>query len=204
MSIIANWITQIIIFLLIGSIIELLLPNNSLKRYVNIVIGLLLLLMFIKPLFFIFKVDIHSKVTEIEQLILRDDDAKMLEYSLEKQNNEIQSGQDAYILSEIKEQLIQMANPDIVQLHNLHIVNLEFVFLSGDFDKYENLDKVIVMLTEEVTPEQDTNIEQVIINTRETLRPLKMKQSQAIIKLLSEKWEISESQIELVIEGGTS
>lgn len=204
MSIIVNWITQIIIFLLIGSIIELLLPNNSLKRYVNIVIGLLLLLMFIKPLFFIFKVDIHSKVTEIEQLILRDDDAKMLEYSLEKQNNEIQSGQDAYILSEIKEQLIQMANPDIVQLHNLHIVNLEFVFLSGDFDKYENLDKVIVMLTEEVTPEQDTNIEQVIINTRETLRPLKMKQSQAIIKLLSEKWEISESQIELVIEGGTS
>lgn len=204
MSIIVNWITQIIIFLLIGSIIELLLPNNSLKRYVNIVIGLLLLLMFIKPLFFIFKVDIHSKVTEIEQLILRDDDAKMLEYSLEKQNNEIQSGQDAYILSEIKEQLIQMANPDIVQLHNLHIVNLEFVFLSGDFDKYENLDKVIVMLTEEVTPEQDTNIEQVIINTKETLRPLKMKQSQAIIKLLSEKWEISESQIELVIEGGTS
>lgn len=204
MSIISTWITQIIIFLIIGSIIELLLPNNSLKRYVNIIIGLLLLLMFTKPLFYLFSVDISKEINQMEHYLSDGDKQTNIDYSLDMQKTDIQSGQDAYILKEMKDQLVHIANPDVIESFNMNITDVTFIFTNQALDKYEHFEKVVVQLAYVDELSEEVGVELVSINTKETLDALEIKQVQAITHLLSEKWELAENKIELVIEGGTS
>lgn len=49
-----NWIEQIILVLFIAMIIDLLLPNHSLERYVKLVVGLLILMTILQPILHLF------------------------------------------------------------------------------------------------------------------------------------------------------
>ena len=69
MTLISNWVMQIIIFMLIGTIIELLLPNNSMKKYIHLVFGLLLLIILAKPILHLLQVDIVSEFQKFEHVI---------------------------------------------------------------------------------------------------------------------------------------
>ena len=50
MSFFSSWAEQIIIAVVIGSIIEMVLPDNNNKKYVKMVIGIYVLFSIISPL----------------------------------------------------------------------------------------------------------------------------------------------------------
>lgn len=54
-----GWVNQIIILVLVATFIHLLLPNNALERYVKLVMGLLIILAILSPLFQFLKKDIN-------------------------------------------------------------------------------------------------------------------------------------------------
>src|SRR5690625_7052688 len=62
-------VTQIIVFILLASIIDLIIPATAMKKYVNLVIGLILILIFLKPVFYLFDINIQQSLeTSISQL----------------------------------------------------------------------------------------------------------------------------------------
>src|SRR5699024_655151 len=102
MAILQNWIMQILVLMLIGTIVEMLLPNNHMKKYVNLVVGLLLLLILTQPILYIFSIDLTGMINRIETSFVQDDVVlKDSEEQFELQKSEIQSTQDAYIWDEI-------------------------------------------------------------------------------------------------------
>src|SRR5690625_3378814 len=122
MNFITEWIMQIIVFILLGTIVELILPNNSMKKYVNIVIGLLLLLILAKPILYIFNVDVTAALNRMEETIFQDE--KMMEETeilFENQKRDIQAEQDAYIWNEVKSQLMQEANPILMEQFSVQV-----------------------------------------------------------------------------------
>src|SRR5690625_4274777 len=144
MTFITEWVMQIIVFILIGTIIELLLPNNTMKKYVNIVVGLLLLLILAKPILFLFSTDVTSHLERIEETIFQDEQIlNETEYLIEKQKIDIQAEQDAYIWNEVKSQLINEANPVLNDQYNSEIIDIAFTFDEVFVDKYDNLNQVI-------------------------------------------------------------
>src|SRR5699024_3807142 len=72
MEIFNDWITQIVLFILLGTVIELLLPDNRMKKYVNLILGLLLLLILTKPILYLFSVDTETVMRPFEQFIQED------------------------------------------------------------------------------------------------------------------------------------
>ena len=57
MSFVITWLTNIILLILLATILELLLPKNALQKYVKMVVGLLLLIVLLQPVFTIFTED---------------------------------------------------------------------------------------------------------------------------------------------------
>ena len=111
MAYLYDWIKQIVLFILIGTILEMLLPNSSLKKYVHFVFGLLLLLVLAKPIFYLFQTDITHEIKLIEEEMepnIRT--AQQTKFSMEKQKEDIQAEQAAYIWNELAEKLKDEAN----------------------------------------------------------------------------------------------
>src|SRR5699024_1244010 len=112
MSFVSEWVMQVIVFILLGTIVELLITNNAMKNYVNIVIDFLLLLVLVKPILYFFYSDVAYQFNRIERNIIQEE--QMLtetETLIENQKREIQAEQDAYIWNEVKLQLMKEANP---------------------------------------------------------------------------------------------
>lgn len=205
MSFISTWIMQIVIFILIATIIELLLPNNSMKRYVNIVVGLLLLLIFSKPLMLVFSLDVNSSIKSIEQgLSLESNQTINQENIYLKQKNEIQAEQDAYILNEIKQQLIQRGNLALVDQFTLKIIEVEFSFIEASLLDSENIDQVTVHLIDERDLSEVRQVEPIRINPEQLEEKKEHKQLSEIKNVIATAWDIEVEMLTLVIEGGTS
>ena len=50
-ELLSGWLKQIVILVLIAAFMDLLLPNNSMERYIKLVMGLLIILAILSPVF---------------------------------------------------------------------------------------------------------------------------------------------------------
>jgi len=200
MAMINDWVAEIIVLILLASIIDLLIPNHVYKKYVQLVIGLIILLIFLKPLFYFFNYDIVQNI----QLSLASlqENAEQNEYvKKDMKQKEIQSGQDAYILKHMTEQLIQIAKYPLIDQHELEISHIDYEF-TDEVVSYESLETlfvyVIPFLMEGGEVEQ---IEQINIQNEvkeETEKPFNEKE---VIKLLKELWEFEHTKVNVIWEG---
>ncbi|HLS66585.1 MAG TPA: stage III sporulation protein AF [Pseudogracilibacillus sp.] len=203
MQMLIDWIMQIVIFMLIGTIVQFLLPNNVLKKYVNIVIGLLLLLILTKPLLYIFSIPLPTTFDYIERSLFSDDSyVQTTERQITEQKDDIESEQAAYIWNEVREQMIEEAKEPLQREHNVELVD---VTIEQPKDRY-HVERIIVFITrnDELERENNTLIEQVEVNTinKQTDHDLRAETEQIVMQL-AEIWEIDEQLIQLEWERRT-
>lgn len=73
MQALTSWITNIILFILLATVINLLLPSSGFQKYTKLVIGLLLMLIIVTPVFQILKVDVNKMFNSIRLSAASDD-----------------------------------------------------------------------------------------------------------------------------------
>lgn len=206
MTIITEWVMQIIIFMLIGTIIELLLPNHSMKKYIHLVVGLLLLIILAKPILYLFQVDIVSQFNKFENVLFQSNEHfTETENLLEMQKKEIQAEQDAYIWNEVTSQLKNAANPTLEEEYEAQITDISFVYQSNMLDNLADLEKVVVTLHSLAETEQASETIRIDINTDD--RPERVSNyrlNNNIRTTLAETWGLNKGQIEVIWEGGTN
>src|SRR5690625_1390391 len=128
MEILVHWVTQIIVFLIFAAIIDLLIPANKMRRYIQFVVGLVLLLIFLKPVFYIFDIDITQAIeSSFKQTIQANEKSKEMEELIKIQKSEIESTQDAYILEEMVVQLKNLAEDPLAE-EQITIADIQFNF----------------------------------------------------------------------------
>src|SRR5699024_6852964 len=201
MEMFSDWITQIVLFILLGTVIELLLPDTRMKKYVNLILGLLLLLILSKPI--LFSVDTETVMRPFEQIIQEDSTYIDTEKEINKQKNEIQATQDAYIWNEIAAQLKQEANDHLPEEYGQELSNLQ---LKHDNDK-EITAVIGTLSSSSKTKSADEHpIDQVEIDTTRSLEEgqgKKVKDKQ-LINYLADLWELDADIIHLEQEGGAN
>lgn len=206
MTLITNWVMQIIIFMLIGTIIELLLPNNTMKKYINLVIGLLLLIILAKPILYLLQIDIVSQFDKFESVISEgNDQLSQTENFIEMQKKDIQAEQDAYIWNEVTSQLKNEVNHILEEEYDAHIVDISFVYENDILDNFENLEEVIVTIQplSEIEQAEET-IEMIEIDTeKRSEQRSNYRLNNDIRAILAEQWGFNKGQIQVIWEGGT-
>lgn len=205
MSSLKDWITQIIVFLLLVMIIEMLIPQTKMKKYVHTVLSLLFLLLFLQPLFQFLNMDIKEAT---EQAIIEFEgsmDENTLENEIELKKNEIQASQDAYVVEEILVQMKKQVEEELNNTYGVIISDISFQFEPENKQAIEYLKEVTVYLLEDSISNQGEVKEIVIGEPEETVVSNAATETKRdeIKTFLNEVWELEEETLVLVWEGGT-
>ncbi|MHA6251004.1 stage III sporulation protein AF [Oceanobacillus sp. CAU 1775] len=203
MEYISDWITQIIIFILLATMIDLLVPRLTMHKYIKLVIGLILIIILLTPIFMLFQLDVEGQLADSYYSIFNEFDAMDdTKDSMESQKNEIESLHDAYILEEMAVQLKSLVNEDLREEHDAIISELYFTFDDEETMSYESLQEVIVYLQAATNKEGEIQkVDEIKIDTRTDLQE---EDNEEIIQLLRDNWELTEKEISVYWEGGTS
>lgn len=203
MTFLMEWVTQIILFIILATIIDLLIPQSSFQKYIKLAIGLILILILLNPVFSVLNIDIREAVSSSMIKISNEKEISSMENLIDLQKKEIESAQHAYILEQMAVQLKNIAEPELKDAFAAEIANIEFVFENNRQASYENLNEIIVTLTEGKKEEGMMKaVEDVEINTDEPLK--KLDNDEEIIAYLEEVWELQDKKITIFWEGGTS
>ncbi|MEN2464735.1 stage III sporulation protein AF [Ornithinibacillus sp. FSL M8-0202] len=208
MDFLINWVAQIIVFILLATIIDLLVPTGGMKKYIKFVIGLVLILIFLQPIFYLFKVDIKEAVEQsFSTLINETSSDPKVENLIELQKSEIESSTSAYILEQMAVQLKDIASAPLLDNYQAEIKKLDFDFKEGAAISYEGLEEVVVYLGESEAGEGAVNaVEDVVIDARkqEVATEEVDIDLQEVESLLRETWELTDKKLTVIWEGGTS
>ncbi|OIJ20302.1 stage III sporulation protein AF [Anaerobacillus alkalidiazotrophicus] len=211
MQFLTEWISNIILLILLATILELLLPNSSLQRYVKMVVGLLLLVIILNPLFTIFTREADSWVSSIG--ISSQFNEKNLEISIENKKKEIESAQLAYISEQVAVQLKRQVEEEMIDKFEKEIKSIS-VNLTNFLDEEDYLNSVAEVLVElkavngDQILEEKGSIEVVSLVAIDTSKQLVTSEKgetnkQEIINYLGTQWPIPLEKIEVVMEGGS-
>lgn len=206
MDFLASWISNIIIFILLATVIDMLLPNSALQKYSKMVIGLLLIAIIITPILRL----VHTNFNDVlasATLQFERGEAQSLGNLTESKKKEIQAAQSAYILEQMAVQLKKGVSEELMNKFGLEISHIE-VLTNDDSNQTfpQNLQKVTVRLKERDNKvETVAVIKRVEINTNEPRTTSKTKNTALeISKYLSEKWNVDVKAVEVSIEGGNN
>ncbi|MFF2448647.1 stage III sporulation protein AF [Neobacillus sp. NPDC058068] len=203
MEFLKEWVTNIILFILLATVIDMLLPNSSMKKYTKMVTGLLLIAIILTPILKLISKDFESAFAAIPTYQAPGE--KNMKNLIDYKKKEIQASQSAYILKDMAVKLKKDAKKELMDQYGLEIDTIDLA-INEESDKAfpENLQKVVVLLKQPETGVKTVEvIKQIEINTGTPL-PSKgsTEETEQIAAFLSQKWNVSEESVEVSIEGG--
>ena len=208
MDFLTDWITNILLFILLAVVVELLLPQTSLQKYVKMVIGLLLISIILNPIFKLFSSDLEDLLKNANVLFEKDVNTN-IENSIENQKIDIQADQNAYILEQTAVQLVEMTEKELMDTFNYQFRNVELIvdenygsYLQPE-DVMENLLSIQVSLQEAAEEKPVVKqVDEVRINLSEPFETEFKPDIEPIARFLADKWEVDKELLAISFERG--
>ncbi|MDQ1001575.1 stage III sporulation protein AF [Neobacillus niacini] len=203
MEFLIEWVTNIILFILLATVIDMLLPNTSLQKYTKMVTGLLLIAIILTPIFKLISKDFETVMAQIPTF--QDSGEKNMENLIELQKKEIQASNHAYILETMAVQLEKGVEEELMEQFGLEIAKIELTTKNDSQESFpENLEMVTVRLKQPETSVTTVEAIQPVSITTDTPLPSKepTEESEKIASFLSQQWNVTEKAIEVSVEGG--
>ena len=205
MSILTDWVTNIIVFILFAIILDMLLPSSTMQKYTKLVVGLLLIAVFITPILSIFNKnftgDIQGKILQSSTW-----SNPKVENSFESKKREIEETQQAYILEHMAVQLKTEAEKELMDQSNYAIEDIKITLLDKNGEmNVENIETIEVFVAEnqESSSESVQPVEEIEIMIDKNEADVKENPSSELSTILSTIWGIDPSKIVIGLnEGG--
>ncbi|WP_281169083.1 stage III sporulation protein AF [Gracilibacillus lacisalsi] len=198
MEYLSSWILQIIIYMILAMIVDLILPSSTLKQYVKLVVGLLLILIILQPLLSVFNVNVHQMV---DQIIPTNSDSSVeseIENGMNQQKSEIEKIQAAYVLEEMVVQMENIVEEELQETYNYQIEDMEVDWASHPTSEENELERIYVQL---VTMDDDSaKVEEVHIQIGDSLPQTSESppdDANEIKNFLADQWGVEEEIIHI-------
>lgn len=200
MHVINEWVINIILFILLAMIIDMLLPNSNIRKYVKVVTGLLLMMIIVTPIFNLLSTDMDHLLDRFSKQFEIDDQKQ--ESELEAKKKEIETSQHAYIYEQMAVQLKEEAEKELIDRHGMKITSIH---ITGD-ERASHIEEQVMQVTVHLHPANEDNtiatVKPVMIHvTDEQKRDSASNNSEKIKSLLAKEWDIPANKIEVVHEG---
>jgi stage III sporulation protein AF len=154
MAYIGEWIKHIVLLILMATFLDLILPNSSMRKYVKLVVGFLLILLILSPVLEIFKFDHDRLLLNVDQLL--EEKNRPLTLQMDQEKNRISIGQDQAIIDEVKAKWSQEIKNGI---EKQFAVNVLHVTLNLQHEG-EQIDLQELILQIEQAPQKESKVEQ--------------------------------------------
>lgn len=147
MDIIRKWIITIVSVIIFVTVVEMLIPNSNNKRYINVVIGLLVMIVILNPILYLIK----DKNINFEQTVL--ENFNQMEYlAITNRVNQQELRNDTVVELYTKELTKQIKN----RIERLWEYEVDHIYLAIENDDIEHLGLIKKM---EITLKQALEIQ---------------------------------------------
>jgi stage III sporulation protein AF len=200
MSFLTEWITNIIVFVLLATVIDMLLPSSNMQKYVKIVTGLLLITIILTPLLKLMTSDVDSVMDSFR--INGGSQNNSVENLIEMKKKEIQASQRAYILEQMAVQMKQQAEKELMDKSGKVIEKVSIA--ANDLENIpDSITEVTVYLSTKEEKDAIEAVRNVEIDTGDKTRAEKSDENVSLVtSLLAKEWNLSPEKI-IIAEGGT-
>ncbi|CAH0263293.1 hypothetical protein SRABI84_03423 [Peribacillus simplex] len=199
-SFLAGWVSNIIIFVLLATVIDMLLPNSALQKYAKMVIGLLLIAIIITPILGLFNKDfddiLSTATSEFE-----DQKKKDLGNLTEMKKKEIQATQGAYILKQMAVDLQAEVEEELMVDYNMKISSIDVGVKDEEEPGVDDLQNITISL-EKAEGEENSEIEAIAKVDINADSPSTSNDANldAVKRFLATSWSVDEEIIEIAGE----
>ena len=200
MSFLAGWVSNIIIFVLLATVIDMLLPNSALQKYAKMVIGLLLIAIIITPILGLFNMDFDDILTAATSEF-EDQEKKDLGNLTEMKKKEIQATQGAYILKQMAVDLQAEVEEELMVDYNMKISSIDVGVKDEEEPGVDDLQNITISL-EKAEGEENSEIEAVAKVDINADSPSTSNDADldAVKRFLATSWSVDEEIIEIAGE----
>lgn len=199
MDALINWIMQIIVFILLAIIVELFVPTSKMAKYVRLIVGLIFLLILLKPVLHLFQIDMEKIVNEQLLDSISPGEQQRLKDQMTIQEERLQSISDTHILTEVTEHLKTQAE-DVLHKQSVEISKIDFQFIdqSTDFNALKQM--VVYIVPKDEGTDELIVIDEVIINVDEHTEQEDEEELLNVKNDLQEVWQLDDD--ELIVKWG--
>ncbi|MED3654229.1 stage III sporulation protein AF [Heyndrickxia sporothermodurans] len=197
LSFITEWIMNIVVFILLAMIVDMLLPNSAMKKYTKMVTGLLLIAIILTPLLKVVAKDFDQVVASFSNKKIID--SNKVENLIESKKKEIQAGQVEYTLKQVGEKMKNDVKEELIDRFDKDIQQIKIDSKDRVAENENPIEKVIVYLSEKKKDDSVPIIKPVNISIgeEEPEEGMGSRENESILSMLSERWGIAPDQIEL-------
>lgn len=204
-GLIGQWIKQIILLILIATFLDLLLPNSGMRRYVKLVVGLLLILVILSPVLELFQFDFERLLTVQEEWDKREE--TMFSNRVSANRERLEGWQEAAILKEVASQWEKEIKRELEDRFQLQVVDLQLKLISQKEEaQIESVSLVLKMKEDSLetdsqgTPKPIEPVKPVVIDLAASSRERELEElsfeqekkiEEEVLTYLSKEWNIS-------------
>ncbi|WP_226679944.1 stage III sporulation protein AF [Sutcliffiella horikoshii] len=205
MSYLTEWITSIILFILLATVVEMLLPNSSMQKYTKLVIGLLLIVVILTPILKLLSTDmdeLFAKMTTHSSYTSKENTENLIEMK----KKEIQASHAAYILNKAAVLMKEDVEEELRESYGLTVKDLQIVVKNEDqlteMPIEENIESVVILL-EQAEETAIQVVKPVQIDTSRQKEPAPSSREEGkIATFLADRWQLQPTNISVAVEGG--
>ncbi|MBA2173636.1 stage III sporulation protein AF [Halobacillus locisalis] len=194
MELFVEWITRIVLFLLLAMVADTLLPSGLMKKYARLVMSILLLLIFLGPLLQLLQIDPEEMMNVANNRMNQEVQVGMLEDDIEKKKSEILEGQGAYKLEQVTQALKERLEEPLYEEQGLQLVGVEMTFFNEAQDM-ESLDRLVVTVSEE--EQAESTVEDINISIQDDPVPKDDERGEPVQLWIAEHLGLDQEQIEI-------
>lgn len=201
MSFLTGWVTNIIIFIILATIMDMLLPNTAMRKYAKMVIGLLLITVLLSPIFKLLSTDVDKLIEAAMSMNV--EETGNMENLIDSKKKEIQAVTSAYILEEVAAQLKTDGEEELINRYNFAFEHIEVSLTTLDNPVIPNDIAVISVILSENTDDVIETVQLVDIDTKKS-NSYQSEQAEDIKQFLATQWGIDAEQIEVNFQFGSA
>lgn len=190
-----SWIQNISILFIIISLIDLIMPKGSMRRYINFVIGLLIIFTVINPFMNLGKIDFNldKEVFKSHQ----NTSPQYIEELIREQNNQVEELYREKIVEEVKESLKKYEEFNVSDV---------YIDIQKDEENYGDIKYMKIALEDESQMKKKTDNINIKVDTiglqRSRDDSKELHKFNGIKKDLANRFYIDESVIDIIINKG--
>lgn len=212
MAYLGEWIKHIVLIILVATFLDLLLPNTQMRRYIQLVVGLIIIVLILSPILELLQVDHERFTAGIEQLLQPDEEPQL---QFEDRKEAVQEVQDRAVLEEVGRLWAQVIKREVEREFALNVeeIDIDLDVVEGRADV--NRVKLVVAWSDdgdEGTPDGegalvepvviDVNLEKKESGPIDALTREEKKWTEKLLTYFDQNWNISGDKIEIFWTGG--
>lgn len=119
------WVSQIMLYIILATCVDLVIPANQMKQYVTFVLKIFLLSIYLQPLFLLFSVN-HSELNHwLDHVLNHEEQAyTSMKRQMDEETNDIQQEQFTALVEKIEAEWQTEANAKIAQYRQVTVTNV--------------------------------------------------------------------------------